>query len=231
MKKLSFIIFLLIIMLTFCSCQSGEATKSEQPPTSKTTTEVQNKDNKLASIVGTWVSNDIDNDLYFIFEENGDAFVKYGSCTIYGEYYDTEDDNGNPVYDIDLGEFLYNEYSAKADGEKLILKSPTNEYKFRKAEFYDVVLPQSDSTKIDEKLLGNWGSQDNFECYEFRADGTATVTDMYNMATIECVYECDNGTVVLTYLATETQTGTKKYEYSVDGNTAVIDKYNYEKVE
>lgn len=227
MKKLLFIVFLLIIMLTFCSCQSGDATKNEQSPTSAT---AQNKDSKLVSIVGTWVTNDIDNDLYFIFEENGDAFVKYGSCTIYGEYYDSEDDNGNPVYDIDLGEFLYNEYSAKMDGERLILKSPTNEYKFRKAEFYDVVLPQADSSKIDEKLLGNWGSQDNFECYEFRADGTATVTDMYNMATIECVYKCDNGKVTLTYLATETQTGIKEYEYSVDGDKAVIDKYNYEKV-
>lgn len=238
-KKTCALFLALLFVFALCSCGDNQDSSNDATQDSATVAPVipqqtekveKEKSQKSSLIVGTWTTKDIDDDLFFIFEDNGDAFVKYGSCTIYGDYFETENDEGQIVFDIDLGQFLYNEYEATFENDTMVLKSDAAAYNFKKAKFYDVNLPTPDTDKVDSDLVGNWGSNDSYECYEFRDDGTATITDMYNMATIDCVFECEDGTVKLTYLSTETKTGTKEYSYSVDNDKAEINHIDYERV-
>ncbi len=223
MKKLLSVI-ICIMLLSLCGCNNADATPDEISANSATQSNAQIE----YDIVGTWVCDDISEDVYFIFSENGDAYAKWGSCTVYG-YFDYDDESN--LYDIDVPNLLFNEYEAIIDGDELTLKSETSKFEFESATMPEIVINAPDNLAIDDTLLGNWQSADNFECYEFCDDGTAIITDMYNYATTECKFSCNDGVVTFYYMSSATLDGTKELSYSItDENNIVIDNYNYENV-
>ena len=223
MKKLLSVI-VCIMLLTLCACNTTDATPDEVATNSATETFAPIE----YDIVGTWVCEDISEDVYFIFNENGDAYAKWGSCTVYG-YFDYDKESN--LYDIDVPNLLFNEYEATVTGDELKLKSETSKFEFVSATMPEIVITAPDNLAIDEKILGNWQSADNFECYEFRADGTATITDMYNYATTDCKFSCNDGVITCYYMSSATLDGTKELSYSItDENNIVINDYNYENV-
>lgn len=226
MKKVLSFIICIILALTLCACSKN----TTDPTTIVATpdeTQSQFYEDSLP-IVGTWVCEDINEECYFIFEENGDAFAKFGTSTIYGyfDYFEDED-----VYDIDVPNFLYNEYKATFDGDKMTLKSAETSYTFEKATMPKVTIKAPDNLSIDKKLLGNWQSADSYECYEFKDDGTAIITDLYNYATIDCKFSCDKGIVTFYYMSSDTKEGNRECEYSFtkDGKLS-LSGYIYENV-
>lgn len=224
MKKILSAIIICIMVLTLCACNNADATPDEVAANSATQSNVKIE----YDIVGTWICDDISEDVYFIFNENGDAYAKWGTCTVYG-YFDLDSESG--LYDIDVPNLLFNEYEAKVEGDKLTLKSDNSRFDFESAVMPEIVISAPDNLAIDDALLGNWQSADNFECYEFRADGSATITDMYNYATTDCKFSCDDGVITFYYMSSATLEGSKQLPYSItDENNIVINDYKYENV-
>ncbi len=227
MKKLLSFIICIIFTLSLTACGDDTIIVSSTPDETAPPTVSEISDDALP-IVGTWVCDDINEECYFIFEENGDAFAKWGTSTVYGYYDYYEEDN---VYDIDVPNFLYNEYEATFKGDKMTLESEESNYTFDKATMPKVTIKAPDNLAIDEKLIGNWQSADSYECYEFRADGTATITDLYNYATIESKFSCDKGVVTFYYMSSATKDGSRESEYSFtkDGKLTLTG-FTYENV-
>lgn len=231
MKRTLIVFLCFLLCLTFTACKEDKETE-EQTNTIKTAS----SDNVAAEslekaealpIAGTWVCDDINKDCYFIFEENGDAFAKWGTSTVYGYYdYNSQEE----LYDIDVPNFLYNEYKASFSDDTMTLKSETSKYTFEKTTMPEITIKAPDNLRFDDKLLGNWQCADNYECYEFRDDNTATITDLYNYATIECKFSCDNGVITFYYMSSATKDGSRESEYSFDGEKLKLGTYIYENV-
>ncbi len=227
MKKLISFIICIIFTLSLTACGDDTIIVSSTPDETASTTVSEISPDALP-IVGTWVCDDISEECYFVFDENGDAFAKWGTSTVYGYYDYYEEDN---FYDIDVPNFLYNEYEASFTGDKMTLKSEDSNYTFEKATMPTVTIKAPDNLAIDEKLVGNWQSADSYECYEFREDGTATITDLYNYATIESKFSCDNGVVTFYYMSSDTKDGSRESEYNFtkDGKLTLAG-FTYENV-
>lgn len=225
MKKLFLLIMCVLLSVMLCSCNDSEATRDQTPTEAVTQGDVTTQD--ADAIVGTWVCDDISDECYFIFEENGDAFAKWGTSTVYG-YFDYDDETG--IYDIDVPNFLYNEYEAYFGGDVMTLQSDESKYVFEKATMPEIIIKTPDNLAIDTSLFGDWQSEDSYECFRFNSDTTAVITDMYNYATIDCKYSCNNGVVTMYYMASATQDGSRELEYSINNGILTINGYEYEKV-
>lgn len=222
MKKV-FLTLICVLMITLlCACNS---TDTPDAPVADTDNVAVNDDG--TAIVGTWVCDDIDDDVYFIFDENGDAYAKWGTSTVYG-YYDWYEDDG--VYDIDVPNLLYNEYEAHITNDTMTLVSEESSFRFEKAQMPEIIIKTPDNIVIDEGILGDWQSEQSYECYRFNSDGTAVVTDLYNYSTVDCKFSCNDGVVTLYYMSSETQDGSQDMEYSLDGDKLTINGYTYEAV-
>ena len=226
MKRLLAIILCVLCVALLCACGSNNNT-DENKSTESTQAVSDDTDYAQLPIVGTWICEDINKDCYFIFDKNGDAYAKWGSSTVYGyfDYYADED-----VYDIDIPNFLFNEYKGHFGTEVMTLKSDDSSYTFKKATMPKVTIKAPDNLVVDEKLIGNWQSADSFECYEFNKDNTAKITDMYNYSIIECKYTCNNGKVTFYYMTTDKKDGSRECEYSFKDNKLELAGYTYENV-
>ncbi len=231
MKSFSLILLCLILALSLCACDKTENNNpTDASVVNETVAETYSEDlpeNNPDKIIGTWVCDDISDDCYFIFDENGDAFAKWGTCTVYG-YYDFYSDEN--VYDIEISGFLYNEYTITFDGDEMELKSDESEFDFEKATMPEITIKAPKSLNFDEKLVGDWQSEASYECYRFNDDNTAVITDLMNEATIDCKYDCKDGIVTLYYMSSETIEGNREYEYSFDNGKLTLGDYVYEKV-
>ena len=231
MKIFKPIVLCLLLAVLLCSCTKGNS-NTENSETQAETSETIESDSTLngdsSKIIGTWICEDISDECYFIFDEKGDAFAKWGTCTVYGYYdYYEEDD----TYDIDIPNFLYNEYEASFSKNDMILKSDTSSYTFEKAEMPKITIKAPDNLTVDKDIVGNWQSEDSYECYKFNQDGTATVTDLYNYATVDCKFTCDKGVVTLYSMASETKENTREMKYSLKDSKLTLDDIEFEKVE
>ncbi len=226
MKKLFALIICIVLVMSLCACEkeSENNTTETQPET----TSQSAVDYSETDIVGTWISDDIDDDCYFIFKENGDAFAKWGTSTVYGYFDYYEDEN---YYEIDIPNFLYNDYTLTLNGDEMVLESSESSYTFKKATMPQITIKAPDKLKVDKKVIGDWQSADSYECYRFNDDSTAVITDMYSYATIDCKYSCDNGKITFYYMSSATKDGSKEVEYSFDEHSKLImGDYKYENV-
>lgn len=227
MKKAVSLILCIILLSILCACDKTEeaTTVTESAQESEVSSDISYDE---LAIVGTWVCEDISDDVYFIFDEKGDAYAKWGTSTVYGYYDYYEDEN---LYDIDVPNFLYNEYEAYFGGDVMTLKSEDSSFTFEKATMPEVIIKTPDNLAIDESILGNWQSADSYECYEFKSDATAVVTDLYNYSTVDCKFSCNNGVVTMYYMASDTKDGTRELEYSfTTEGKLIIAGYTYESV-
>lgn len=227
MKKYLSIIISIILVFTLCACTNDTVTPTESTPESETSAD-NNLNYSATDILGTWVCEDINKDVYFIFEENGDAYAKWGTCTVYGYFDYYEDEN---VYDIDINNFLYNEYECHLGEDVMTLISEDSRYTFEKAQMPQIEITFDEILAVDDKVVGNWQCETNYECYQFNDDGTAIITDLYNYSTIDCKYTCIDGVISLYYMASETKSGSKELDYSfTDDGLLKLDDYEYLKV-
>lgn len=227
MKRLFSIILCSLLIFMLCSCDNTADT-ADNTTSETTATATGDEVYSSLSIVGTWVCEDISDECYFIFEENGDAFAKWGTSTVYGyfDYYEEED-----IYDIDVPNFLFNEYKAKFSGDKMTLKSDDSSYSFEKATMPKVTIKAPDNLAVDDKIIGNWQSADSYECYEFRGDSSGVITDMMNYSTVDFKYSCDKGVVTFYYMSSDTKDGSREVEYSFNEHgKLVMGGYTYENV-
>lgn len=226
MKKVLSLILCIMFLLTLCACD-----KTDETNTTESTYETDNHSDATydgLAIVGTWVCEKISDEVFFIFDESGDAYAKWGTSTVYGYYDYYEDEN---LYDVDVPNFLYNEYTAHFDGDEMMLKSEESSFTFKKATMPEIIIKTPDNLVIDESILGNWQSADSYECYEFKSDGSAIVTDLYNYSTVDCKFSCNDAVVTMYYMASDTKDGSKEMKYSLtsDGKL-IIDDCTYESV-
>lgn len=227
MKKYLSIIISIILVFTLCACTNDTVTPTESTLESETSAD-NNLNYSATDILGTWVCEDINKDVYFIFEENGDAYAKWGTCTVYGYFDYYEDEN---VYDIDINNFLYNEYECHLGEDVMTLISEDSRYTFEKAQMPQIEITFDEILAVDDKVVGNWQCETNYECYQFNDDGTAIITDLYNYSTIDCKYTCIDGVISLYYMASETKSGSKELDYSfTDDRLLKLDDYEYLKV-
>lgn len=227
MKKTAILIICTLLLLMLCACDKD--TETSNTPTENISTSDEAINYSGTEIIGTWVCDDISKDCYFIFEENGDAFAKWGTSTVYGYFDYYADEN---IYDIDIPNFLSNEYEAKFNNDEMTLSSDESSYSFKKATMPEITIKGPDNYSIDDKILGNWQSIDSYECYRFNSDGTAVITDLYSYATIDCKFSCNNGVVTFYYMASETKDGSREAEYSfTDDGKLTLAGYTYDKVE
>lgn len=228
MKKIIIALLCLSFLLILGGCKSEDAdsTAPATPTDVATKDEVLYEDNK---IIGTWVCDDINKECYFIFDEKGDAYAKWGTCTVYG-YYDYYDDE--KLYDIDIPNFLYNEYSATFSKDKMTLKSDEYEYTFKKATMPKVEIKAPNNLTVDKAIVGDWQSVDNYECYRFNEDGTAVITDLYSDATIDCKYGCKDDKVTIYSMSSPENLNEKELTYkALDDGNLVLNDYTYEPVQ
>ncbi len=211
------------MLFVLCSC--NKTTQSATPTQAPTTASTLSVDG--TEIIGTWVCDDISKDCYFIFDEKGDAYAKMGSSTVYGYYDYYADEN---LFDISLTGFLFNEYEAHFGGDTMTLISDESRYTFKKAQLPEISIKKPDNLSIDKNIIGDWQSPESYECYRFNEDTTAVITDMYNDATLDCFYTCDNGKITMYYMTSETIDSTMELTYSFDGATLLLNDLSYEKV-
>lgn len=223
MKRLLLLLLCLLFLVFLCSCDNKENTATPdmtQPQTEAT-------QNNANAIVGTWVCEEVSEDCYFIFDEKGDALAKFGSSTVYGYFdYDAETN----LYDIDVPNFLYNEYEAHIGGDVMTLKSEESKFTFKKATMPQLIIEAPDNLNIDNDIIGDWQSADTPECFRFNEDNTAVITDMVNFSTVDCKYSCNNGVVTIYYMASDTLSGSRDLSYSFSDGKLVLDGYTYENV-
>ncbi len=231
MKRYLLVLICIMLILSLCACSEKEEDITEETVVAAETeasTVAQDKAEKTGEeIIGTWVCDDISDDCYFIFDEKGDAYAKWGTCTVYGyyDYYSDED-----IYDIDVPNFLYNEYKATFKGDKMKLESDESSFSFEKAKMPEVTIKAPSDLVIDEKLVGDWQSGSSYECFRFNDDNTAVITDIMSESTIDCKYTCKDGTVTLYYMSSETKDGNRDLTYSFDGDALILNDLTYEKV-
>lgn len=226
MKKLVITLVCVAFLLSLCACN-----KESEDNTAQTQTETlaqEGLDYSGTEILGTWICEDINKDCYFVFEENGDAFAKWGTFTVYGYFDYYEDEN---YYEIDIPNFLYNDYTATFENDEMTLQSEESSYTFEKATMPEITIKAPEKLKVDKKVIGDWQSADNYECYKFNDDSTATITDMLNYATVNCKYSCENGKITFYYMSTDAQDGSREVVYSFDEHGKLImDEIKYENV-
>ena len=225
MKRLLAIILCVLCVALLCACGSNNNT-DENKSTESTQAVSDDTDYAQLPIVGTWICEDINKDCYFIFDKNGDAYAKWGSSTVYGYFDYYEDEN---YYEIDIPNFLYNDYTASFENDEMTLESVDSSYTFKKATMPEITIKAPEKLKVDKKLIGDWQSADTYECYRFNDDSTAKITDVNNYATIDCKYSCEKGKITFYYMSTDTQDGSREVEYSFDKDgKLVMDGVTYE---
>ncbi len=230
MKQLLTILFCIIFLLSLTACGSETQQTETQPttPTETVSTSDSEEESEDGSIIGTWVCDDINKDCYFIFEENGDAFAKWGTSTIYG-YFDYYEEDG--LYEIDIPNFLYNDYRATFNDDEMQLKSDESSYVFEKATMPEVTIDAPNDLQTNDKLIGDWQSESSYECYRFNDDNTAVITDMLNYATIDCKYSFESDTATMYYMVTEDESGSRKLSVEfINDDEIKIDDYVYKRV-
>ena len=226
MKKLTTLLLCILLILSLCACNIE--TENNTTETQAETLADTGFDYSEADIVGTWICDDINDECYFVFEENGDAFAKWGTSTIYGYFDYYEDEN---IYEIDIPNFLYNDYTATFEKDEMKLESDESSYSFKKATMPEITIKAPEKLKVDKKVIGDWQSADSYECYRFNEDSTAVITDMYSYATIDCKYSCEKGKISFYYMSSETKEGSREVEYSFDEHGKLImDGIIYENV-
>lgn len=232
MKRFLSLFICIILLISLCAC--GENTNTNTSDSQNETTSVDTNNNEVEKaestgeeIIGTWVCDDINKDCYFIFDEKGDAYAKWGTCTVYGYYDYFSDEN---LYDIDVNGFLYNEYKATFSGDEMKLESEDSSFSFEKATMPEVTIKAPDDLKTDKKIIGDWQSPQSYECYRFNDDNTAVITDLMSEATIDCKYTCVDNTITLFYMSSDKKDGSRELSYTFDGKLLILDGYEYEKV-
>lgn len=224
MKKILACVLSVLFLLLLVACGSDSVTDP-------TTDIVESNDYNL---LGTWTCDAYGEDIYFIFEENGDCFAKMGSCTIYGVFDNTYDNANEKRYSIELGNFFLDEYTAKLSDNNKELTLTGNEYYYilSKATLPEIKFPPNDNFIVADEILGDWLSESSIECYRFNADGTAVITDLYNDATLDCTYTCDGNTATLTYMSTATTTSSREVVFeAVDNDHIILNNIAYERAE
>lgn len=231
MKKLLSLIICFALLCSLFGCSNDPATNSASTATDTDITESPTSPIKYEGneIIGTWMCKNISKDCYFIFDENGDAYAKWGTTTVYG-YYDFYEEDG--IYDIEITNFLMNEYVATFDKDKMTLSSDETAYNFVKATMPEITIKAPDNLVIDKKLVGNWQSADSFQYFEFHDDCTAIIRDIFNLTTVECKYSCKNGVATFYAMSNENKENVTEREYSFTSDGKLeIDGYIYETVQ
>lgn len=231
MKRFLSILICVFLLVTLCAC--GENTNTEETVSQNETTPVNNNyeieepESTGEEIIGTWVCDDISEDCYFIFDEKGDAYAKWGTCTVYGYYDFYADEN---LYDIDVNGFLYNEYKATFSEDEMKLESDDSSFTFEKATMPEVTIKAPEDLVKDEKIIGDWQSPQSYECYRFNDDNTAVITDLMNESTVDCKYTCVDNTVTLYYMSSDKKEGNRVLSYSFKNDHLILEDCEYEKV-
>lgn len=225
MKKFLFLFLSFILIFSLCACNDSTGTEeTEAAKESTAATEAQYQE----TILGTWVCDDINEDCFFIFDANGDAYAKWGTCTVYGTYDYYPDEN---IYDIDVPNFLFNEYTASFNDEEMTLKSDESSFTFKRATLPEIEIKAPDNLKQDEKLIGDWYSEESYEYYSFNSNNLATIIDVMGESTVDCKYSCENGVITFYYMSNESKEGSKEMSYSFDGEKLMLDELLYLRAE
>lgn len=224
MKKIAILILCITLMLSLCACENKSDNNTTE--TQAETLADTGYDYSSADILGTWICEEINENCYFIFQKNGDAYAKWGTSTVYGYFDYYEDEN---YYEIDIPNFLYNDYTVSFENDEMTLESVDSSYTFKKATMPEITIKAPEKLKVDKKLIGDWQSADTYECYRFNDDSTAKITDVNNYATIDCKYSSEKGKITFYYMSTDTQDGSREVEYSFDKDgKLVMDGVTYE---
>lgn len=220
MKRFTAILLCAVLLFSFCACKKTNTTSTVTPnPTQNT-----NVTPVDGTIIGTWICEEIGNDYYFVFDESGNATVKWGSHSVQGEYdYDAEYDE----YDIEIENFLYNIYKATFNGDTMLLMSDSASYIFERAESAMVTISAPDSLNVDSEIVGTWNCADTFERYVFNADSTAYYMDMEYLYRVDFRFDCVDGKLTFYSMGNSTNLEVNELEYKLEDGNLKIGDYTF----
>jgi len=168
------------------------------------------KDVSIENLYGSWAYEDYQANEnyavpYYTFTKEGIAQYNFGSLSITGTFKDFSKEKKNIVYiSIDEklnGMFYFDVKGNEKDGYTLTLANTNTERTetlvSSTAKAY--TLDNISDYKIDEKLLGNWITEDKTKSYEFKKDGT--LVRIFDSHTMNAVYSCmGENTIQIKYM-------------------------------
>lgn len=250
------IISLLLIAVTvaaFSGCgDNGSSAPVQQNTTSETsaqeTTQAStsngnsaNKNSKLPfpkyaengdDFTGAWkiTESEESQTLSFIFSFNGEGRVAMvvDNSGFFGKY-EVENKNGKNTFTTQMIYGLNGEYTYELSDDKKTIKLTKNEDNLKttmqRLESFDCV-PNAENTKIDEKLLGAWKSDD--EEYFYFDESGIMYHNLYNTTFNYAAYTAEDSKITATYSMGGEMSD--EYEYSVEGDNLKLNGYNYKRI-
>ena len=250
------IISLVLIAVTaaaFSGCgDNGSSAPVQQNTTSETSAQettqastsngnYENKNSKLPfpkyaengdDFTGAWKITESEESqaLSFIFSFNGEGRVAMvvDNSGFFGKY-EVENKNGKNTFTTQMIYGLNGEYTYELSDDKKTIKLTKNEDNLKttmqRLESFDCV-PNAENTKIDEKLLGAWKSDD--EEYFYFDESGIMYHNLYNTTFNYAAYTAEDSKITATYSMGGEMSD--EYEYSVEGDNLKLNGYNYKRI-
>ena len=205
MKKLSFILVLMLVSIFLFGC--NETTGNNSPTETAPVTIAEGtswSDNTVdKALVGSWQIENNEAPDYYIFTENGKIRIARGSMYFEGNVKYGIDSNGTHKIKSDFyylsGEFNY----VVSDNKVIFVDADGVSKTFLKAEHTAPKLTAYEDFNAKNPLVGTWYNEEYNDTYIFNADGTAVYELMDNEKA--CLYHIDytyndvDGNLKLTY--------------------------------
>lgn len=211
MKKL--ILTLLVVTLTalLFGCSPQSSTDSTEATVGNGISWSKNTVDKM--LVGTWQIEGDENNIYYIFDEDGTICMARGRTYYEGEVTYGIDTEGNHKYFSDFN-YWAGEFTYVVEGDKAIFVDDDGvTLTLIKAEYTQPELKQYEDFSAENPLLGTWYNDEYCDSYSFNSDGTAVyeLTDSENACVIrvEYTYTEEDGYIYFT-----SHDGTEMVSYS-----------------
>ena len=220
---------------------TSEASAQETTQASTSNGNSANKNSKLPfpkyaengdDFTGAWkiTESEESQTVSFVFSFNGEGRVAMvvDNSGFFGKY-EVENKNGKNTFTTQMIYGLNGEYTYELSDDKKTIKLTKNEDNLKttmqRLESFDCV-PNAENTKIDEKLLGAWKSDD--EEYFYFDESGIMYHNLYNTTFNYAAYTAEDSKITATYSMGGEMSD--EYEYSVEGDNLKLNGYNYKRI-
>lgn len=223
MKKLSFLVLLLLCAVFLFGCGEVNTPAETQPVGDGIAWSSTTADKNL---VGAWLfENDEEHDEVYLFTDDCKVRIVKGSCYFEGDVTYGIDTDGNHKYFSDFY-YMAGELTYVVDGNKVIFVNDEGVSRTMiKTEYTAPKVEAFEDFNAENPLVGTWYNEEFNDSYTFNADGTASYdmdyTEQAYVTHIDYTYKEDDGLIYFSY---DTGDGVDQYteSYSIKGDTLNI---------
>ena len=187
MKKLSFVLILLLVATFLFGCNNKP----------------QNDKNVDMELVGAWQLESENQPEYYLFTEESEVKVLRGSVSFEGEASFVKNSDGTGKYTSNFY-YMAGELTYTFDGDKVTFDNGEGtKQTLKKAEYTAPQLKKYDGFDESNPLIGTWANAEYNDSYTFNSDGTATYSmdfgELEYVSYIDYTYNVKDGNVYFTY--------------------------------